>query len=613
MTQDNMRNVARISILSASLLLTGCVRNSERPQDPSVGQVERSILSEQEARRAPGDNSVPRRSEAHYLFMRGEIALNAEKYDEALDYFRQASTYETGAAPSLRKRLAQIYVKKGELADALKELERASKGEPKDAEVLEQRAGILATLKQTDAAIEAYRQLIALTPDAPNEEAYILLASLLADSGDYAQAKTVLNELLTRSKGSIFGTYYLARVIELSGDLKQAEEYYRKAMALSPESDSIKLDLARILGLQRKFKEGALICEEMLKENDQNAPARQLLGQLLLGDNRVNDALKQFEALRDSESGDSIDARFRIALIKLERREFPAAEQELNLVLAKSPENKLARYYLALAYAGQGKTDDAVVQIRELSEKDRFFKESRMLGAFLLRQERKPAEALDLVRQLRSVEETNPKYLTLLAAVEREAGKIQDAIATVLSLIALEPTQDEHLFLLGVLHDEAGESDKAVAAMEKCVTMNPKNAQALNYLGYTIADRGGDLARAESLVKQALQIEAGNGYYLDSLAWIYYKMGKFTDARREIEKAVAVVSSDAVILEHMAIILARAGETAKAVDTARKALGLAPMSDDKEVGSRLEQFLTTHAGTIPPPVSSPPAPGATSK
>ena len=63
--------------------------------------------------------------------------------------------------------------------------------------------------------------------------------------------------------------------------------------------------------------------------------------------------------------------------------------------------------------------------------------------------------------------------------------------------------------------------------MKKAIALNPKNAQALNYLGYTYAESGQNLDEAESLIKRALTVEPEDGFYVDSLGWVYYQKGEY--------------------------------------------------------------------------------------
>ena len=68
--------------------------------------------------------------------------------------------------------------------------------------------------------------------------------------------------------------------------------------------------------------------------------------------------------------------------------------------------------------------------------------------------------------------------------------------------------------------------------------LNPENAAALNYLGYTWAEQGIHLDEAEQLILRALAIEPNDGFYIDSLGWVYYQRGEYMQAIQHLERAV---------------------------------------------------------------------------
>jgi len=93
--------------------------------------------------------------------------------------------------------------------------------------------------------------------------------------------------------------------------------------------------------------------------------------------------------------------------------------------------------------------------------------------------------------------------------------------------------------------------------METVLALDPHHADALNYLGYSYAERGIKMEQALSLTKQAVALKPDNGYYVDSLGWAFYKSGQFNEALIEIKRAVALVGDDPVIYEHLGEIYAK--------------------------------------------------------
>src|SRR5690606_33004805 len=133
--------------------------------------------------------------------------------------------------------------------------------------------------------------------------------------------------------------------------------------------------------------------------------------------------------------------------------------------------------------------------------------------------------------------------------IERESGDINAAIKTLRKISSIEPNNDQHLFNLAVALDDSGDRDESLTIMEETIKLNPLNANALNYLGYSLAEKGVELDRAEDLIKKAISIEQNNGYFIDSLGWVYYQRAKYSEALLQLEKANELVPSDPVILE----------------------------------------------------------------
>ncbi|CEM62985.1 tetratricopeptide repeat protein [Treponema phagedenis] len=108
---------------------------------------------------------------------------------------------------------------------------------------------------------------------------------------------------------------------------------------------------------------------------------------------------------------------------------------------------------------------------------------------------------------------------------------------------------------LGFLAYEHGETDKAVQYYQKALDMQEENATALNGLGYILADSGRELTRSLSLCKEAVEQKPDNGAYLDSLAWVYHKLGFSLEARTYIKRAAEKLPNNKLVQKHKTIIM----------------------------------------------------------
>jgi tetratricopeptide (TPR) repeat protein len=104
------------------------------------------------------------------------------------------------------------------------------------------------------------------------------------------------------------------------------------------------------------------------------------------------------------------------------------------------------------------------------------------------------------------------------------------------------------------------------------IAEDPKNADALNSLAYMLAERGQKLDEAVTLVERALAIEAGNGAYLDTLGWAYYKQNRLDRAEKPLRDAAEQLPSVSVIQDHLGDLLNKRGLFQEAIDAWQKAL-----------------------------------------
>jgi Tfp pilus assembly protein PilF len=100
------------------------------------------------------------------------------------------------------------------------------------------------------------------------------------------------------------------------------------------------------------------------------------------------------------------------------------------------------------------------------------------------------------------------------------------------------------------------------------------SAIVLNNYGYSLAERGLQLERALRMATRAVELEPDNASYLDTLGWIYFKISRFDDAHRYIEKAVATGQASAVVTEHLGDVYYKLGNKDKATEYWQRALKL---------------------------------------
>jgi tetratricopeptide (TPR) repeat protein len=94
------------------------------------------------------------------------------------------------------------------------------------------------------------------------------------------------------------------------------------------------------------------------------------------------------------------------------------------------------------------------------------------------------------------------------------------------------------------------------------------------------AEEGINLEEARNMIEKALAIDPDNGAFLDSYAWVLYKLGRYEDAIVPMNSAIELEQEDAILYDHQGDIYAALNQLDKAVESWKKALELDPGNED---------------------------------
>jgi tetratricopeptide (TPR) repeat protein len=138
--------------------------------------------------------------------------------------------------------------------------------------------------------------------------------------------------------------------------------------------------------------------------------------------------------------------------------------------------------------------------------------------------------------------------------------------------LGLFPDDAELNFNMAAMHEKIGRFEDMVKYLRRTIEINPEHADALNYLGYSYADKGINLEEALSLIQKALKLRPDSGYIIDSLGWVYFKMGRHEDAVKALQKATGIINNDPLIYEHLGDVCISRGLNKDALDAWENAL-----------------------------------------
>ncbi len=98
---------------------------------------------------------------------------------------------------------------------------------------------------------------------------------------------------------------------------------------------------------------------------------------------------------------------------------------------------------------------------------------------------------------------------------------------------------------------EQQEIDKCLEYYEKSLEIDGNNVTALNGIGYVLASENRDLTRALSCCKRAVEFAPDSAACLDSLGWVYFKLGLMKDSLKYLQMAEELDGENEEIASHI--------------------------------------------------------------
>ena len=119
------------------------------------------------------------------------------------------------------------------------------------------------------------------------------------------------------------------------------------------------------------------------------------------------------------------------------------------------------------------------------------------------------------------------------------------------NLPAIEGKHWRLFYVSGIANDQIDNWPKAESDFLRALELKPNQPMVLNYLGYSWVDRGQNLDRALGMINSAVTQQPSSGYIVDSLGWVFFKLGRYEEAVVQLEKAVGLKPEDPVINDHL--------------------------------------------------------------
>lgn len=508
----------------------------------------------------------------------GQVFLDAGNHELALKAFQKAQEQNRGGKGNHAYNLANLYLQTNKPEEALQELK---------------------------VYFDAQRH-------TKGRAAYELLAKILTALNRQSELIPQLEELLKKDGKNTPLTVFLADQYVSADKFTEAETLYKSAIDRTADLSGYR-GLALMYRKQDRIGELITTLGRALEQQKPNEPSQDLQ-----------------QDLRTIISDDVL-----LGKVLAEGRKQIADE---------AMEVRFSSVFLLLRLAMQGhKYDDAdaFFQAALKARKGAFVALIELYGEALFTDNQfgRAAKLYETgLAEMTLSPEQRVEFLCQLIRVYELDGNTQQAEAAHAKALELAPTHPYVHYLEGWMYSHAGQYEKALAAFERVLSRfgdnkalmkfvrsgisnvyvlqgdipkgeaileemfkeDPNDPGLNNDLGYLWADQGKHLEQAEGMIRKALKADPGNSAYLDSLAWVLYKRGKYEEALVHMEQAIADRgATDATLFDHLGDIYERLQKLDKAVEAWKKAqtAAQAEKRPDAKFLSRLEEKLKSRAPT----------------
>jgi len=521
---------------------------------------------------------------------------------------------------------------------AIEQYQQIAEQTPKDVDTWLMLGRLYKVTQNSVEAEKAYAKILEFEPD--NEDAMAGLAMVYADLGDNKRAVEMLQKVADKNPS-------LPTLMALAGSYEQMREYVlaaetlKRALKLAPENGDIRRGLAQDLLLSDQYDEALKLYRELAAEDPKDYQVQLRISQIY---RQKRDFTKAHEASKQALKlqPENLEVQYNeVNLLDAEDRTKEAIEKLTTMLAASSKRvynasekgNRAALLErLGMMYRSIEQPARAVETFQELAQLDaelgprasahiidtwraakdytnarqeadaaiQKYPNDRVLGAVrasLLADLGNPEQAVGELKKLMDGKADREIYLSIAQVWEKAKNyaAMKEAIEQADKLSSTNEEKEAIHFTRGAMYERMKQYDASEVEFRKVLEMNPENASALNYLGYMLADRNVRLQEAHDLIVKALEKEPNNGAYLDSMGWVYYRMGKLDHAEDFLLRALDKTSRDPTVREHLADVYFQQAKLKEAIAqwelSLREWRASAPSEQDAQAIAKIQKKL----------------------
>ncbi|WP_228518772.1 tetratricopeptide repeat protein [Methylophilus sp. 13] len=433
---------------------------------------------------------------------------------------------------------SQLLIANGNLEKAIPQIQKVLANENIRANAFMELNSLMVRITDKTSVLKTIQQLAKPYPKLA--EAHFAISQAAYFAHDESLMKAELKEASKLRPGweppaQIYGQMLMEK------DVQKGMAFYRDFLKTYPESDQIRLSLARALLLQKNTTEAKVEFTKLLERHQNNPDMNVIVGLLALDAKEYTFADRYLEHALEAGFKEPNKVYFNLGRSAIEQKDDARALQWFDKITD-------GEQYLAARMAAAGiiaRRDGVDAAITMLDNVDGLTPEQQALviqnQALMLSQAKRGDEAYTLLEKAAKTFPESPELQYDYALSAERKGKYD------------------------IMED----------TLTRVIKMKPDFAAAYNALGYSYADRNIKLIEAKSLIETATKLSPEDHYIMDSLGWVYFRLGDLSRATEELRRAYAI-QQDPEIAAHLAEVLWKQGQREEAQRILDQALSANP-------------------------------------
>lgn len=445
-----------------------------------------------------------------------------------------------------RLRLSEAYRQSGRFSDTVAQLHLILNYHPNDLDILFLIAGIESRRGRFEESNEAYTKILNLI--GPDRNVYFQKFQNYSAAGNQEKALEQLEEIRRIDPGNIPVLQTLSQFYLETNQVEKALDVMETALESAPEEPELLIGLADIYISQGNWAQAGEILLSIIQKDNLGADSKIEILQYVISrfntgtsQDVIGDLLDEMIAKMVMLHDDSGYLHATLGEHYSMQGEYDKALHHLEITTTLLPDNESAwRQRLQTIYSF-GDYDEVIRVGKEADRQvpDDAFIQFFVGGAYLIQE----------------------SYDNAIIWLKRAAD--------------MPSRRNFRSIIVGTLGDAYAGLDnweEADEAYEWAIRLDSENDVALNNYAYYLSVRNKKLEYAREMSRKALDINPQNAAYLDTMGWIYFKMGEYDQAKKYIRAAVDTGSASPTVLEHMGDVYEKLGDLENARYYWRKAL-----------------------------------------